>query len=384
MWDGERVRQENKDRLKRYLKESIQLGDDEEPVQHAWAAHVLDACRYEELRQRHTCSSDSCGSSDGCGSSGSDGSSDGGCSGPGRSCEPCSRADPLATFRDWGTEYAGVDVLLRGPRCGVAPGELRGAGRKCAWCSRVPAVGDTVRVRHKMKDVDGKVAFVVPGGSGSVGVLSVDVGGGELVNCEPGGVCVPGSRQVCTAWCGAAPTGEMLQRACMGHLVAYVVGVAGGARHRVGAELAAERMQALWRTLGRCNDRGGVPSMERVWVNHIAAALKYRGLKAVSENAVIHRERERAAKKAKWFWRWGTVFSGVKTLLGHGARTFVPAGQHKDQWVANPKACEKCGAWGVEASMMPGGQPAAAMPSQSAGRHHAKAPLSRQARAATK
>ena len=77
VWDGERVRQENKRRLKRYLKESMQLGADEEPVQHAWAAHVLDACRYEELRQRHTCSSDSCGSSDGCDSSGSDGSSDG-------------------------------------------------------------------------------------------------------------------------------------------------------------------------------------------------------------------------------------------------------------------------------------------------------------------
>ena len=55
VWDGSHVRQENKDRLKRLLAMSIsekesEAGPGRDIAQHCWAEHLLDACKYEEIR----------------------------------------------------------------------------------------------------------------------------------------------------------------------------------------------------------------------------------------------------------------------------------------------------------------------------------------------
>ena len=55
VWDGSHVRRQNKVRLKRLLAMSISEKESEaEPgrdiAQHCWAAHLLDACKYEEIR----------------------------------------------------------------------------------------------------------------------------------------------------------------------------------------------------------------------------------------------------------------------------------------------------------------------------------------------
>ena len=66
VWSGARVRQQNKDRLKRFLSNSVEelAGSGEEPAQHAWAAALLDACKLEELRCRRLHSSSESDSSD--------------------------------------------------------------------------------------------------------------------------------------------------------------------------------------------------------------------------------------------------------------------------------------------------------------------------------
>ena len=108
--------------------------------------------------------------------------------------------------------------------------------------------------------------------------------------------------------------------------------------------------------MDKCCDRGGVPSCERVWVNHVAAAVKYQGMAHAARAAATPREREEAGAAAEWFRQWGTVFAGVRELLQAGRR-FVCAGQHKVPWVAVPAACGYCGAWGVEAmSKVSGGK----------------------------
>ena len=66
VWSGARVRQENKDRLKRFLSNSVEelAGSGEEPAQHAWAVALLDACKLQELRCRRLHSSSESDSSD--------------------------------------------------------------------------------------------------------------------------------------------------------------------------------------------------------------------------------------------------------------------------------------------------------------------------------
>ena len=104
------------------------------------------------------------------------------------------------------------------------------------------------------------------------------------------------------------------------------------------------------------SDRGGVPSCERVWVSHVAAAVKYESLVHTASAAATPRERGAANAAAMWFRQWGTVFAGVNELLKPGGR-FISAGQHKRPWVAVPAACGHCGAWGVAAvSKISGGK----------------------------
>ena len=102
----------------------------------------------------------------------------------------------------------------------------------------------------------------------------------------------------------------------MGHLVAYVSGLyrGRGARSRVGRELACSRVSSLLAEMDKCCDRGGVPSCERVWVNHVAAAVKYQGMAHAARAAATPREREEAGAAAEWFLQWGTVFAGVRRV----------------------------------------------------------------------
>ena len=131
VWSGARVRQENKDRLKRFLSNSVEelAGSGEEPAQHAWAAALLDVCKLEELRCCRLHSSSESDSSD---------------SGGGGECSGDN--DAVETFRDWGTPYANVGRLLGGPGRGITPGALKAEGRSCRWCSHEPAVGECVCV----------------------------------------------------------------------------------------------------------------------------------------------------------------------------------------------------------------------------------------------
>ena len=136
------------------------------PPQHAWAAALLDACKLEELRSRsaNSSSGDSGSSGDDSSSGGSDSSGDGGCH--------CTAE--VEAFRDWGTPYADVDRLLKGPQRGVMPGVLKGDGRRCRWCSHQYSVGDSVYVQHNGVSYHGTVASF-PTGSGSNGVTHVGV-----------------------------------------------------------------------------------------------------------------------------------------------------------------------------------------------------------------
>ena len=62
VWDGTRVQQENKYRLKNYRSASIASCSSHVP-QHDWAEHVLDACKYEELLAAANAGSSGSGSS---------------------------------------------------------------------------------------------------------------------------------------------------------------------------------------------------------------------------------------------------------------------------------------------------------------------------------
>ena len=105
VWDGSNVRWRNRDRLKQCLALSVsEVGNGADaPPQHAWAASLLDACTFHELRVRGLRTST--GSTSGSGSSGDDESHfsgvepcDGGC---------CAGAESdVELFRDWGTPYA--------------------------------------------------------------------------------------------------------------------------------------------------------------------------------------------------------------------------------------------------------------------------------------
>ena len=144
VWDGTRVRRRNKERLQRYRSASI-AGCSSHVPQHDWAEHVLDACKYEELLAAASAgSSDSGSSSDHW--SDSDSSSE----------EQATPVDAAATHRDWGTKYAGVDTLLR--RAVVPPGELRGQGLQCRWCSHVPVQGESCYATSGSGQVRGVVA----------------------------------------------------------------------------------------------------------------------------------------------------------------------------------------------------------------------------------
>ena len=350
VWDGSAVRRENKDRLKRCLALSVaERGNGAgAPPQHAWAASLLDACKLQQIRSRRSCSSSESSNSD------SDSAGGGVPTGCGDEAEE--------TFRDWGTPYENVDRLLGAPARGVTPGALKATGRSCRWCSHQVAVGDCVYVLHAGVRYHGTVVLIPPG-SGSNGVSAVDVvlqrGGERLeLRVHSTAITVPGSRPRCTAWCGAAPSASNMDSVCMGHLVAYVSGLGRGhgAPSRVGRELACSRVSSLLEEMDKCCDRGGVPSCERVWVNHVAAAVKYQGMAHAARAAATPREREKAGAAAEWFRQWGTVFAGVRELLQAGRR-FVCAGQHKVPWVAVPAACGYCGAWGVEAmSKVSGGK----------------------------
>ena len=226
VWDGSAVRQQNKDRLKRCLAMSVSENGNGEgaPPQHAWAAALLDACKLEELRSRsaNSSSGDSGSSGDDSSSGGSGSSSDGGCH--------CTAE--VEAFRDWGTPYADVDRLLKGPQRGVMPGVLKGDGRRCRWCSHQYSVGDSVYVQHNGVSYHGTVASF-PTGSGSNGVTHVGVelqrGGVRMeVRVRSTAITVPGARRQCTAWCGMAPVSSNMGTVCMGHLVAYVWGLGRG------------------------------------------------------------------------------------------------------------------------------------------------------------
>ena len=54
MWDGSNVRRRNKGRLEQCLAISVSgVGNGADaPPQHAWAASLLDACTFHELRAR--------------------------------------------------------------------------------------------------------------------------------------------------------------------------------------------------------------------------------------------------------------------------------------------------------------------------------------------
>ena len=173
VWDGSVVRQQNKDRLKRCLAMSVsERGSGEDaPPQHAWAAALLDACKLEELRSRRSRNSNVSNSSGDSGSSGDDSSSGGsGSSGD----DGCHYTAQVEAFRDWGTPYAHVDRLLKGPQRGVMPGVLKGDGRRCRWCSHQYSVGDSVYVQHNGVRYHGIVASF-PTGAGSNGVTHVGV-----------------------------------------------------------------------------------------------------------------------------------------------------------------------------------------------------------------
>ena len=336
VWSGSRVRRQNKDRLKGFLSNSVEelAGSGEEPAQHAWAAALLDACKLEELRCCRLHSSSESDSSD---------------SGGGGECSGDN--DAVETFRDWGTPYANVDRLLGGPGRGITPGALKAEGRSCRWCSHEPAVGECVCVVHNGVSYRGTVVSFPSGASGSRGAwVVVRLQHGE-VRVRRSAISVPGSRSKCTAWSGVAPVEYGLENVCMGHLVAFVSGLPQGrtGTARVGHALASSRLAALVGELDKCCDHGGVPSGERVWVSHIAAAVKYERLLHTSRVAATSRERDRARASATWFKQWGTVFSGVGELL-QNSRCLVFAGEHKVQWVAEPAACGHCGAWGVKAS----------------------------------
>ena len=349
VWDGTRVRWENKYRLKRYRSASI-AGRGSHVPQHDWAEHVLDACKYEELLAAASAgSSDSGSSSDHW--SDSDSSSE----------EQATSVDAAATHRDWGTKYAGVDTLLR--RAVVLPGELRGQGLQCRWCSHVPVQGESCYATLGSGQVRGVVEELLAAGGG---VARVRLQDGSVVECPAGSLVAPGARASCTAYSGAAPSERNLGTVCMGHLVAYVAGIRlVGQQHRVGPPLSEERLDTLQRVLASCRDAGGVPSRERVWVSHIAAAAKLETLNCKARLAATASERESADYNAKWFRDWGSVFGGTSTLFRSSgpfvrasagvadpfgrAGAFVPAGEHRPRWVAKPAACDFCGSWGVEA-----------------------------------
>ena len=107
VWDGTRVRRQNKERLQRYRSASI-AGCSSHVPQHDWAEHVLDACKYEELLAAANAGSSGSGSSSDHWSD-SDSSSE-----EQASEEQATSVDAAATHRDWGTKYAGVDTLPPG------------------------------------------------------------------------------------------------------------------------------------------------------------------------------------------------------------------------------------------------------------------------------
>ena len=194
------------------------------PPQHAWAAALLDACKLEELRSRsaNSSSGDSGSSGDDSSSGGSGSSGDGGCH--------CTAQ--VEAFRDWGTPYAHVDRLLKGPQRGVMPGVLKGDGRRCRWCSHQYSVGDSVYVQHNGVGYHGTVTSF-PTGAGSNGVthVGVELQRGEVrteLRVRSTAITVPGARRQCTAWCGVAPVSSNMGTVCMGHLVAYVWGLGRG------------------------------------------------------------------------------------------------------------------------------------------------------------
>ena len=148
VWDGSNVRRQNKDRLKQCLALSAsEVGNAADaPPQHAWAASLLDACKYQELRAR--CSRAPTGSSSCSGSSEDDENLGSGVeSGEGGSCAGAESDSEF--FLDWGTPYSNVDRLLGAPRRGVMPGVLKGDGRRCRWCSHQLSIGDNVYVSYR-------------------------------------------------------------------------------------------------------------------------------------------------------------------------------------------------------------------------------------------
>ena len=148
VWDGVNVRQQNKDRLKQCLALSAsEVGNAADaPPQHAWAASLLDACKYQELRARR--SRAPTGSSSCSGSSEDDENLGSGVeSGEGGSCAGAESDSEF--FLDWGTPYSNVDRLLGAPRRGVMPGVLKGDGRRCRWCSHQLSIGDNVYVSYR-------------------------------------------------------------------------------------------------------------------------------------------------------------------------------------------------------------------------------------------
>ena len=122
VWGGSKVRQENKDRLKRCLALSVagRGNGAGAPPQHAWAAALLGACKLQQVRSRRPCCSS--------GSSNSDSDSAGGGVPTG-----CGNEDG-ETLRDWGTPCGDVERLLGAPARGVTPGALKATGRICRWC----------------------------------------------------------------------------------------------------------------------------------------------------------------------------------------------------------------------------------------------------------
>ena len=134
VWGGSAVRQENKDRLERCLALSVaeRANRAGAPQQHACAAALLDVCKLEELCSRRSRNSSVSNSSGDSGSSGDDSSSGGSDSSGDGACHCTAEVE---AFRDWGTPYADVDRLLKGPQRGVMPGVLKGDGGRCRWCS---------------------------------------------------------------------------------------------------------------------------------------------------------------------------------------------------------------------------------------------------------
>ena len=81
-------------------------------------------------------------------SSGDDSSSGG--SGSSGYCG-CHCTAEVEAFRDWGTPYAHVDRLLKGPQRGVMPCVLKGDGRRCRWCSHQYSVGWAWELQRAVK-----------------------------------------------------------------------------------------------------------------------------------------------------------------------------------------------------------------------------------------